>query len=321
MTTKTGYTLGIDIGGTKVIGGVVDPAGTVVASTRYRTPEHSASETVEVVAKIATELGNDHPLEAIGIAVAGYVDASRSILEHSPNLNTWGENVPVRSLVEAVVNLPVVVENDANAAIWGEYRFGAGTGAQHLALLTVGTGIGSGFIFDGRLYRGGFGKAGEFGHVHAVQDGVQCGCGGRGCFEQYASGNALERFARHYAETEPETAARLLELAGGDVTAIVGAYVQQAALAGDPAALKAFGETGRWLGTAFADLVFTVDPERIIVGGGVSEAGDLLMEPTIAAYRRAVVSRGRVTPAATIVPAALGNKAGLVGVADLARVE
>ncbi|MGI8647989.1 MAG: glucokinase [Acidimicrobiales bacterium] len=317
MSDKT-YTLGIDIGGTKVIGGVVADDGQILASCRYPTPADDTAETVEVIGKIAAELGAQFAVSAMGIAIAGYVDASRSVLEHAPNL-LWEENVALRAMVSELVEMPVTLENDANAAAWGEHRFGVGLGVSDMVLLTIGTGIGSGFVLNGQLYRGGFGKAAELGHTLAVRNGEPCGCGSRGCLERYASGTALGRYAREAAEKDPVAAARLRELTGGDLAALTGAHVQQAAGEGNPAALAAFAEVGAWLGIGLADVVFALDPQLIVVGGGVSESGDLLLTPAIAAYKTVVASRGRSEPMATVELAALGNQAGLVGAADLAR--
>ncbi|HEX3733241.1 MAG TPA: ROK family glucokinase, partial [Mycobacteriales bacterium] len=303
----------------KVLGGVVDGEGKVLATRRYRTPVRDVGQTVEVIGKIAAELSDEYRVSGMGIAIAGYVDANQSVLQHSPNL-PWGDDVEVRKLVTDIVDMPVVLENDANAAAWGEFRFGAGKGAKNLVLLTIGTGIGSGFVLGGRLYRGSFGKAAELGHQLAVPDGEPCGCGGRGCMERYASGTALERYAREAIAADPGSGARLLELSGGEASAIVGAHVQQAGREGDPASLAAFDRVGYWLGVAFADVVFSLDPDRIVVGGGVSESGDLLFEPAMTAYREVYRSRRRSEPVATVALAALGNEAGLVGAADLARV-
>jgi glucokinase len=187
-----------------------------------------------------------------------------------------------------------------------------------MALFTIGTGIGGGIILDGKLVRGAHGIAGELGHTTMVPGGYPCGCGRHGCAEQYASGRALVRFARAGAVVKPEAAERLLELAGGEVDAIKGPIVTRAARAGDPTALAAFDQVGHWLGIAMADLVQVIDPQVIVIGGGVAEAGELLMRPTRAGYERALAQRGRL-PVAEVRPALLGNTAGVIGAADLAR--
>jgi glucokinase len=185
-------------------------------------------------------------------------------------------------------------------------------------LVAVGTGIGGGLVMHGKLLRGGHGMAAEMGHVRVVPDGDRCGCGRQGCLEQYASGSALVRYARARASSNPADAVRLLEMAGGVVDGVSGPLVTRAALEGDPASRGSFAELGRWLGSGLADLVQLLDPEILVVGGGVVEAGELLLAPTRAAFVDQLAARGGL-PVAPIVPAQLGNTAGVVGAADLAR--
>ena len=311
-------TVGVDVGGTKVLGGVVTPDGEVLESARRPTPSSDVHDTEKVIGEVVRELAAKHEIEAVGIGAAGFIDATRSIVLHAPNL-AWRDE-PLRERIEELVDLPVVVENDANAAAWAEYRFGAGRDSSHVLMLTVGTGIGGGIVLEGALYRGAFGIAAEFGHLRVVPDGLLCGCGDRGCFEQYASGKALVREARAAAQQNPGAATHLLALAGGDPARIEGPHVTQAAKAGDRLAVGAFQSVGGWLGRGLADLVSAFDPSCIVVGGGVVEAGELLLSPARAAYEGALHARGRKGVAAEIKPAALGNGAGLVGAADLARI-
>jgi glucokinase len=187
-----------------------------------------------------------------------------------------------------------------------------------MVLVAVGTGIGGGLVMHGKLLRGGHGMAAEMGHVRVVPDGDRCGCGRQGCLEQYASGSALVRYARARASSNPADAVRLLEMAGGVVEGVSGPLVTRAALEGDPASRAAFAELGRWLGSGLGDLVQLLDPEILVVGGGVVEAGELLLAPTRAAFVDQLAARGGL-PVAPIVPAQLGNTAGVVGAADLAR--
>lgn len=317
MTGEAGsLAIGIDIGGTKVAGGVVDPAGRVLAQTRGDTPAHDVVLTRGVIVDTVRELAAAHPVTAVGIGAAGWIDAGRDVVRFAPHL-AWRDE-PLRDEVSAAVDLPVVVENDANAAAWAEFTFGAGAGAHRsMLLITVGTGIGGGLVLDGRLVRGAHGYAGEPGHQVAVPDGVACSCGRRGCLEQYASGSALVRYARAGAVEDPAAAAGLIELAG-DPELITGAQVTTAARAGDKVARFAFDQVGWWLGTALADLVQVLDPQLIVVGGGVADAGDLLLSPTRDAYRQALGRRGEL-PAAPVRAARLGSIAGVVGAADLAR--
>lgn len=309
-------TIGVDIGGTKVAAGVVDDDGTIVARARRDTPSTDAAATLDTIVEVILELADKHQVSAVGLGAAGFIDAERSTVLFAPNLS-WGDT-PLRDQIAERVELPVVVENDANAAAWAEYRFGAGVGETHVVCVTLGTGIGGGIVLDGRLYRGRFGIAGEFGHTRVVPNGLRCGCGNKGCWEMYASGNALVREARELANSASPMAQRLLELADGDPERITGPVVTQAARDGDPASVELLEEVGQWLGAGLASLACTLDPGCFIVGGGVSAAGDLLLVPAQAAFHRSLSGRGH-RPEAQLRLAALGNEAGLVGAADLAR--
>lgn len=309
-------TIGIDIGGTKVAAGVVDADGNVLARARRRTPSRDPEHLVDVVSEIVRQLLSEHEVAAVGVGAAGFVDVARTTVLFAPNL-AW-RDTPLRDEIAARIDLPVVVENDANAAAWGEYRFGAGEQHPHLVVLTIGTGIGAGLILDGNLYRGGFGIAGEPGHVRVVPGGRQCGCGNLGCWEQYCSGTALVRAAHEIATERPDDARRLLEMAEG-LDAIDGPAVTRAAQEGDPAAVDCFTEIGRWLGQGMADLAAVLDPGRFVIGGGVSDAGELLLGPARETYAAALTGRGH-RPMADIVGARLGAEAGLIGAADLARL-
>ena len=310
-------TIGVDIGGTKVAGGVVDEDGTVLHHHRVDTPARDADATTDAIVSVIKHLRADHDIEAVGLGIAGFVDAARSIVYFAPNLLGW-RNGPLREEVEKRVGLPVVVENDANSAAWGEARFGAGRDAHHVACVTIGTGVGGGIVAGDQLYRGGFGVGAEFGHIRMVEGGRLCGCGQRGCWEQYASGGALVRDARERAAESRDEAELLLGLGDGTPEAITGQHVTEAAQQGDPVALASFASLGHWVGQGLADLAAVLDPQVFILGGGVSEAGDVLLEPTRKAYEELLTGRGR-RPLAEVVPAQLGNDSGLVGAADLAR--
>jgi glucokinase len=310
-------TVGVDIGGTKVLGGVVDGEGQVLTQARRDTPADDVSKTLDLIVEVVEELMAAHPIAGVGIGAAGWIDVSRSTVLFAPNL-AW-RNEPLRYLLTERLGVTVTVENDGNAAAWAEFRFGAARAAEtSMALFTVGTGIGGGIVLAGELARGAHGMAAEMGHVRVVPDGLACGCGRRGCLEQYASGNALVRFARGRAAAEPDQARVLLELAGGEITAVTGPVVTRAARAGDPVARAAFTEIGTWLGAGLADFVQLLDPEVLVVGGGVIDAGELLIAPAIAAYEKELAARGS-QPVAPVVAARLGNTAGVVGAADLAR--
>jgi glucokinase len=311
-----GLTIGVDIGGTKVAAGVVDEAGRMVATARRDTPSDDPVKTEEVIADVIRELAAAHHVEAVGLGAAGLVDAARSTVLFAPNL-AW-RNEPLRAAIEERCGLPAVVENDANAAAWGEARFGAGRGEDYLVILTVGTGLGGGIVLDGRLYRGRLGIAAEFGHVIVEPGGRRCGCGNRGCWERYASGRALIREAQELSSVSPAIARRLLELADGRPEAITGLAVTQAAREGDEAALECFRVVGTWLGHGMANVAAFFDPGMFILGGGVSEAGELLREPAVEAFTERLTARAyRAAPEVRL--AKLGPEAGIVGAADLAR--
>ena len=309
-------TIGVDVGGTKVAAGVVDEHGVILARTRRPTPSTSPADVEQTIASVVAELRALHDVEAVGIGAAGFVDAERSTVLFAPNL-AWRDE-PLRDEVAKLVGLPVVVENDGNAMAWGEYRFGAGRGETHLVCVTVGTGIGGGLVIDGNLFRGRFGIGAEFGHVQVVPDGRRCGCGQRGCWEQYCSGRALLHEAREIADVQKLWGARLLELGGGRPEGIEAPEVTTAAREGDPAALACFEEVGSWLGQGLADLAALLDPGAFVVGGGVSDAGELLLEPARRTFALTFTGGG-ARPHPQIRLAELGNEAGLVGAADLAR--
>jgi len=310
-------TIGVDIGGTKVLGAVVDAGGDVLAQTRRETPADDTPQIVAQIIDVIRELASAHRVTAVGIGAAGWIDAARSTVLFAPNL-AW-RNEPLRDRIAAEIDVPVVVENDGNVAAWAEFTFGAGRDADDsMVLFTVGTGIGGGIVLGGRLVRGAHGIAAEFGHTLSVPGGHPCGCGRFGCIEQYASGSALVRFAQQGAKEDPDSAKQMLALAGGSVAAIEGPQVTEAARAGDPVAVAAFEQIGMWLATGLADLVQVLDPQVLVIGGGVVHAGDLLLAPARRHFTEALAQRGRL-PVADIRPALMGNQAGVIGAADLAR--
>ncbi|GAA3626150.1 ROK family glucokinase [Kineosporia mesophila] len=316
--TAGGLAIGVDIGGTKVAAGVVDTSGAVIARARRATPSrHADARVVEAtIADVVDELRQGREITGVGIGAAGFVDADRARVLFAPHL-AW-RNEPLRDGVAAAVGLPVVVENDANAAAWAEWRFGAGRAESRLVMVTLGTGIGGGMVFDGVIQRGRYGMAGEFGHMVVVPDGRRCECGNRGCLEQYASGNVLGREAREMAAAGSPVTVPLVQRVKGDHSALVGPLITEAAMDGDPAAVELFHEVGNWLGIGLANLAAALDPGLFVIGGGVSDADDLLLAPARASFRRTLTGRG-FRPFASIVKADLGPEAGLVGAADLAR--
>jgi glucokinase len=314
--TDAPLAIGIDIGGTKIVAGVVDGEGNVLARSRAQTPSQSPPEVEDAIAAVVAELSHEHPVRAVGIGAAGFVDITGSDVLFAPHL-AW-RNEPLREAVSRRVGLVVRVDNDANAAAWAESRFGAGRGEEHLLCITLGTGIGGGLILGGQIYRGRYGMAGEFGHQQVVPGGHPCKCGNRGCWEEYASGNALAREGKALAVADADAAREMLSRAQGDIAKINGQVVADAAADGDEAAIGLLADVGHWLGIGMANLAAALDPGMFVVGGGVSDAGDLLLDPAREAFRRTLTGRGFRTEA-RIERARLGEEAGMVGAADLAR--
>lgn len=290
--------VGIDIGGTKLAAGVVDEAGHVVARTEVATPAEGTALLDAVVRAVST-FAADHAVSAVGIGAAGFVDSREGLVRFAAHL-PWRDE-PVRDEVAAATGLPVVLDNDANAGGWAEARFGAARHVADALFVAVGTGIGGALVVDGSVYRGAHGAAGEIGHLIVERDGRECPCGSRGCWEQYASGRALLRAARE---------------AGVDVPH--GSAVTAAAQAGDERAARVLSGIGEWLGIGIASLVALADPAVVVVGGGVSVAGDLLIDAARRTFREYVTAREH-RPEPPIVQAQLGPDAGLIGAADLAR--
>jgi glucokinase len=308
-------TIGVDIGGTKIAAGVVDEQGVILERVKLATPKDSA-QVAATIAEAVTSLRGNHDVEAVGLGAAGFVSADRATVLFAANMS-W-RNEPLRERIEGLVDLPVVVENDANVAAWGEARFGAGGSQDNVVMLTIGTGVGGGVIIDGRLLRGHFGIGAELGHYRVQPGGLLCGCGQHGCLEQYASGNALTRIVKQAAASNPERAKVLLGLGDGTAEGILGSHITAAAREGDPVALEGFAEVAGWIGQAMADMTAILDPGVIVLGGGVSEAGELLAAPARARYQEAAPATGQ-RPLADVVIATLGPEAGIIGAADLAR--
>lgn len=313
--------IGIDIGGTKVAGGLVDDRGVITRRLRRDTPHRSTSPAVveDVIVGVVSDLMSGMAADrvcAIGIGAAGFVAADRATVAFAPHLS-WRDE-PLRDRLTARLTKPVFIDNDANAAAWAEWRFGAARGETHLVMITLGTGIGGGLLWNGEVIRGKHGIAGEFGHMQVVPEGHRCECGNRGCWEQYASGNALVREARALVTARSPIAMDMIARINGDPANLTGPLVTEAARAGDMMAVELLSEIGTWLGVGMANLAAALDPGMFVVGGGVSAAGELLLEPARIAFSRTLTGRG-YRPEAGIVAARLGNDAGLIGAADLSR--
>lgn len=310
-------TVGVDIGGTKVAVGVVDAAGQVVDRVRRPIAANDPSTTLAEIIELIAGMVDRHDVSAVGIGVAGLIDAGRGRVNFAANLG-WVD-VAVREVVEAGTDLPTVLDDDANAAAWGEYRFGAGRDESNLLMITIGTGIGGGVIDNGSLRHGATGSASDVGHLPIVPDGIECSCGARGCLEEYASGRALARAAHDLGASEQSRASAVLSFGDGTLKGIRGEHVTLAASRGDSMALEAFDYITNWLGRGLAVLTAVLDPGCVVLGGGVTEAGEILLTRTRDAYERALPA-GEYRSPARLKLAQLGSDAGLIGAADLARI-
>lgn len=310
----TGVVVGVDIGGTKVLAGVVDSDGAVSSTALRTTPGRRVrtSQVEDALADAVLEAASGRPLLAVGVAAAGFVDSAGERVQFAPHLPWQGE--PLRDLLEARLGCPVALDNDANCAARAEAHHGAARGAASALMITMGTGIGGAVLLGGEVLRGANGMAGEFGHMQVVPGGRACECGRSGCWEQYSSGNALVRDARALLEEQPSV---LQEMCEGDPDRVTGPMVTAAAEEGDLVARRAFASVGDWLGVGTANLVAALDPELVVIGGGVSAAGDRLLEPARTALRRSLVGAAhRVVP--DLVAGRLGPRSGMVGAALLA---
>ncbi|MCF8548607.1 MAG: ROK family protein [Pontimonas sp.] len=294
--------LGLDIGGTKIAGARVSPDGDVLAHLSRPTTPDNPEGILDALTEIFLELGGQDALPAVGVAVAAFLNAERDSIFFSPNI-AW-RDFPLKAAVTERLGVPVVLENDANAAGWGEFRFGAARDVTSMLMLTIGTGVGGALVDDGRLLVGGFGMAAELGHVIIEPGGLLCGCGNRGCLEQYASGTALMRDARERLGDDSVTQATLTELL----------------LQKNPDAVAALHGVAQAIGRGITSLVAVTDPQRIVIGGGVASAGELLLEPIRESFRD-TYGAGNKRPIADIALATMGNSAGVVGAADLARAQ
>ncbi|WP_423923972.1 ROK family glucokinase [Frigoribacterium sp. 2-23] len=309
--------IGIDIGGTKIAGGVVTELGEIVAEKRIPTQAGDAEAIVDAVVDMISSLQAEHPdVVAAGVAAPGFIDAAQSTVYYTPNI-AW-RNEPLRARLAERLDLHITIDNDANAAGWAEFRFGAGRLASDMTMLTIGTGVGGAIVAQDRLLRGGFGTGGELGHMRIVPDGLLCGCGAHGCIEQYGSGRALLRMAGEVAD-RGGIGGPLADARAANGGALDGHIVSDLMMQGDPGAVSALRELGSWLGQACASLSAILDPQLFVFGGGVAQSGELLLEPVREAYLAHLPARG-FHPEPEFVIAELVNDAGVVGAADLARV-
>lgn len=307
--------IGIDIGGTKIAAAVVSDDGLIRAEERIATRAAEPDTIIDAVVGMIERLSAQFPVIAAGVAAPGFIDTDQSTVYYTPNI-AW-RNEPLRARLLDRVGLDVTIDNDANAAGWAEFRFGAGRECTDMTMLTIGTGVGGAIVNRGRLFRGGFGAGGELGHVRLVPGGLECGCGSRGCIEQYGSGRALLRIAGEIADSGGIGAA--LSGARAESGALSGRRVGELIAEGDAGALEALRRLGSALGEACASIGAVLDPQVFVFGGGVAEAGELLLEPIRQSYRTVVPAAG-FHPEPRFVIAELVNDAGVVGAADLARI-
>ncbi len=293
--------------------GVVDRHGNVLDTARAPTPAGETALEDAIVAAVSG-LAVRHRVCGVGLAVAGFVTTDRRSVMFAPHL-AW-RDAPVGDRISRRLDLPVVLEHDANAALLGEHRFGAARGAKVALLVAIGTGIGGGLLLDGELFRGAYGVAPELGHLRLVPDGRACPCGKQGCWERYCSGTALSATAVELLARHPGRSTVLLR-DSMDARAITGRKVAAAAREGDPLAQRAMSELARWLGEGLAMAADIYDPEVVVIGGGVSESAPLFLDDARDHYKKMITGAG-YRPLARIRTAQLGDDAALVGVAALA---
>jgi len=314
--SSSALTIGVDIGGTKVSAGVVDLDGNIISSDRRSTPVSGGVELIATITELIKSLQERHDIAGIGISIAALISADQGTIVGAPNIANLSKLNFVEELKKSF-NMPVVAENDANSAMWAEYKFGNAKNLNPVMFFIIGTGMGGGLVIDGKLFKGANGIGAEFGHMIVQPNGIKCGCGANGCIEQYASGSALMRYAKEEMKADPIKAKELLKYsdASGDIS---GATLTTAAKQGNEIALLAFNKQADWLGSACASYTLLLDPQAIVIGGGVVEAGELFLNPVRLAMEKYMPFAGTHS-LPKIIAAKYGNDAGLIGAADLVR--
>lgn len=308
-------TIGIDIGGTKISVGVVDSSGNLIDSSRCSTPTEGGKELISSVINLIKEFNKKYEIKGIGISIAALISSDYGTIVGAPNIANLSKLNFVNE-IKVEFELPIIIENDANAAMWAEFKFGNAKGLNPVMFFIIGTGVGGGLVIDGKLFKGANGIGAEFGHMCVVPNGLLCGCGSKGCIEQYASGGALIRYANEALLANPDKSEEVLSFGEGKLS---GTALTKAAKAGNELALAAFSKQADWLGLACASYSLIIDPQAIIIGGGVVDAGELFLAPVRAAMRKYMpFAESHVPP--KIIAAKFGNDAGLIGAADLVRV-
>ena len=314
MIKSSDLTIGIDIGGTKISVGVVDSSGNLIDSSRCSTPTEGGKELISSVINLIKEFNKKYEIKGIGISIAALISSDYGTIVGAPNIANLSKLNFVNEIKEEF-KLPIIVENDANAAMWAEFKFGNAKGLNPVMFFIIGTGVGGGLVIDGKLFKGANGIGAEFGHMCVVPNGLLCGCGAKGCIEQYASGGALIRYANEALLANPDKSEEVLSFGEGKLS---GTALTKAAKAGNELALAAFSKQADWLGLACASYSLIIDPQAIIIGGGVVDAGELFLAPVRAAMRKYMpFAESHVPP--KIIAAKFGNDAGLIGAADLVR--
>ncbi len=306
------YRIGVDVGGTNVKIAIVDNSGKIEFSNTVNTRAEMGYEyTISNIKQAIKDLLADSKIklkdiEGIGFGFPGQIDYKKGIVLSLPNIPGW-VNVPISTIIEDEFGIPTKVDNDVRCAALGELKYGAGRGCENLICITVGTGIGSGIIVNGKLVRGASNAAGEIGHLKMqIHDGPICGCGDTGCFEAFASGPSIVAMAEKYIAGGKSTKFR--EMANPKITPFI---VAEAAKQGDAVAKRIFEIMGEYIGVGLASVVNLLNPEKIVIGGGVADAGDILFEPIIRTVEQRAMKIS--ADAVQILPAELGNNAGIVG--------
>lgn len=314
-----GKRIGIDVGGTNVKIALVDKSGKIIYSNSVPTYakmgyEYTVNNIKQAIKDLMKETNTTaKDIDGIGFDFPGQVDYKTGVVKLAPNIPGW-VNVPIAQMIEEEFHIPTRIDNDVRCAALGEMKFGAGQGCENFVCITVGTGIGSGLVVNGQLVRGASNAAGEIGHIKLqMKDGLICGCGDTGCLEAYASGPSIVAMAQDYIKGGKSTKFREMAAAeGGEITPYM---VAKAAEAGDPVAKRIFAIVGEYIGIGLTSVINLLNPEKVIIGGGVAEAGDLLLDP----IRKTIKERAMVVAgsAVKIVPAQLGNSAGVIGASML----
>lgn len=309
--------IGIDVGGTNVKIALVDGDGKIIYSNSVPTYaqmgyEYTVNNIKQAIKDLMKETNTESKdIQGIGFDFPGQVDCKTGVVKNAPNIPGW-VNVPIAQMIEDEFHIPTRIDNDVRCAALGELKFGAGRGCENFVCITVGTGIGSGLVINGKVVRGAANAAGELGHIKLqMEDGPLCGCGDSGCLEAFASGPSIVAMAQEYLKGGKS--AKFRELAGdGEITPYI---VAKAAEAGDPVAKRIFEKMGYYIGMGLTSVINLLNPEKIIIGGGVAECGELLLDP----IRRTINERAMKVQreAVEIVPAELGNSAGVIGASML----